>query len=554
MKKNIGLAILLAISVKINYVSASSRDRIIEISGRNDELITGQEIKELNLTDSDTLIISRNNKNLENKEYGELYNIIWDTGSNKIIDVKSIIFSDNHMGIDPTLENSINSKSTFIKIPNSITILARNNISVVDNSNTINEINRIKSRLIWVTGSRIVLDAKNIEISRNHIYTTKNYDNSLLYFEYTGDYLNIGTPRTESVTISENIIETTAEEKNSGGSLLRFGCNTRIYAKNISFTKNTLINGESILYNSENTTLETSWYDTQGGYHLGGSVIISENVVRSEIIDNNGVFYVKANKIIINRNKVAPTNSTKYKYGVLINNRSGDLTFEFKGNNSIFELADNSLIDDSDDKGIIGILLGRSSSLNFINREFCGKCKIKLGYDILSCDDNILSYNRYIRSAITFRGNKIDVELGTHIIEAWNINLKTETNICVDMGKNGLVGNLRFLGGKQEDSLLFISYGVLTLEPSFAKDFEDDGESELAAYKVINGFKNIIGRERIKLKDEQKILEWHGGTYKPRLISENNDFSIVLERLTPPIKTPEDVADDSSNDSSSEEW
>lgn len=56
------------------------------------------------------------------------------------------------------------------------------------------------------------------------------------------------------------------------------------------------------------------------------------------------------------------------------------------------------------------------------------------------------------------------------------------------------------------------------------------------------------------MKDEQKILEWHGGTYKPRLISENNDFSIVLERLTPPIKTPEDVADDSSNDSSSEEW
>lgn len=117
MKKNIGLAILLVISVKINDVSASSRDRIIEISGRNDELITGQEIKELNLTDSDTLVISRNNKNLENTEYRELYNIIWDTGSNKIIDVKSIIFSDNHMGIDPTLENSVNSKSTFIKTP-----------------------------------------------------------------------------------------------------------------------------------------------------------------------------------------------------------------------------------------------------------------------------------------------------------------------------------------------------------------------------------------------------------------------------------------------------
>lgn len=102
MKKNIGLAILLAIFVKTNDVSASSGGRVVEISGRNNQVITGEEIKKLNLTDSDSLVISGNN-NLNHDDKSKGF-IVFDTNI-KSIDTGSFIVSNNQQKIEITEES-----------------------------------------------------------------------------------------------------------------------------------------------------------------------------------------------------------------------------------------------------------------------------------------------------------------------------------------------------------------------------------------------------------------------------------------------------------------
>lgn len=460
---------------------ASSKGRVVEISGRNDQIITGQEIKELNLTDSDTLVISGNNNFNHSYSSGAL--LVFDSkfGVN-VVNVKNFIFSDNQQKIEIT-EKSNTREGIFSLI--SLGKSSENN----------------KANIISATDK--------ISISNNILFYIKNnifkiYDKSVLNILSEYSYLK---------------------------------------AKNIEIKNNYLSGFNNIMnkvayFNDINTSLDIRAYD---------ELKISENIIDSKseyarLIDCNSTINITADKIIINKNKVTPTFSFSYrpndKYGVLIGN-SGNMRFIFaenicKKNNPVFELTDNSLIDGSNGEGIIGILLSNDSKLDFINGDinYNKQQQIKLGHDIRSCSH---SY-----TTITFNDNS-NIELGTHIIEASNINIKAETNICVDIGKNGLVGNLRVQENvSKRNSVLYIRYTCssldcgLTFDPSFAEDFEDNGEEELT-YKVISGFENIIGRERIKLKDEQKTLEWHGGIYSTRLVSTGNDFSIVLDRLVPPI-------------------
>lgn len=235
---------------------------------------------------------------------------------------------------------------------------------------------------------------------------------------------------------------------------------------------------------------------------------------------------------------------TNYKYGILIVN-SANTIFKLIGSSteeSFFELADNSLIDGSNGKGVIGIFLTNNSKLNFINGSinYSKKQEIKLGHDIRS------SIGSYPDTTITF-SDYSNIDLGTHIIEAATINIERRMEISVNLSKNKLVGNFKGIGLSSH----LRNYDIMIFEPSFAEDFEDDGEGELK-YKVISGFGNIIGKERIKLKDVRRKLEWNGGVYSTKLVCEGNDFSIVLNRIVPPIKI--DNTSENSDDNGSDDW